>query len=246
MNLYSGDLELLKTQKLEPNAEADFWNVQSVDQGRGIFLRHESRSQEQVTFSWLDPNTLAVKTQTPPYPWQYEYRGMHMQGLVTAGDDAVFVSTRSGGMGLLSRDEIRAVCEEQICREGREMAPLSSHLVALIGHTGVGVLDTGRGLQWSKFLSQPYDLNRFQFGGLQASMSGTRFGFWIDGSQKVILDGVKVTGWGRIFVYDAETGRLVYTSPLRPKTWDWDFALSPSGTKLAMFDGAKVRIYSLK
>jgi hypothetical protein len=245
MNLCSSGLELLNSQKLEPDAETDFWNIQSVNQGGEIFLRHESRSQEQVTFSWLDSDTLALKTQTPPYPWQYEYRGMPMRGTVAAGEQAVF-ALKNSGVVMLSKDEITNVCVEEVCREGGHMAVLSSHLIALTGRTGISVFDTSRGLQWSKVVSHSYDLSTFQFGAPRAAMSGGRFAFWIVGAKKVIFDGVQVTGRGRIFVYDAETGRRVYTIPLRPKDWDFDFALSPDGTRLAIFDGAKVRIYGIE
>jgi hypothetical protein len=59
MMLYESNLDLVKELELSPFTSTDLWAVQTVAEGKQIFLRHESQADLHVTYSWLASDTLA-------------------------------------------------------------------------------------------------------------------------------------------------------------------------------------------
>ena len=79
---------------------------------------------------------------------------------------------------------------------------------------------------------------------MRGALSGTRFGLWLTGYKKSFFDGVKVSKWPpTILVYDTDGRKDPYVIRTTPIDGQLDLALSPNGTKVAVFDGAKVLIY---
>jgi len=46
-----------------------------------------------------------------------------------------------------------------------------------------------------------------------------------------------------LLVYDATDPKLLRAIPIERKTGNFDFALSPDGRQVAIFDGARIRLY---
>ena len=246
ITLYGPKLDLLKQKKLEPAASSDSWSVQSTDNGKGIFVRHESLSKRLVTYSWLDSDTLEVEYQLPPYPWQYTYRGFPMQGAVRASGSAVFGGLGSG-IQMIDRDQrVKTICGDPLCQETGALHVLSSRYMGWSGRSGIGMIDIEQGgLTWSKSAAPQYRHNVFEFSEMQSAMSGTKFAMWVVANRKASFDEVEIKPV-TILVYDfarlEDSPAVIRMKSVRS---DWDFALSPNGTKLALFDGATVQIYSL-
>jgi hypothetical protein len=239
ITLYDLDLELLKQQKLEPSTASDLWAAQSVDSGRGIFLRHESTS-EPVRYLWLNSGTLEVKYQMPGY------RGRKYSiGGAIADESSVFERTRAG-LRMIDRDQrVRIVCDDPLCRESGSLRALSRHYLGWSGRSGIGIVDKDRGLIWSRLVEPQYQRNGFQFGQMQSAMSGTRFALWIGANKKAYFDGAEIRDV-TILVYDlANLKDRPSVLQMKPTTADWCFALSPNGTTLAVFDGTRLQVLPL-
>jgi hypothetical protein len=238
--LYGPNLELLKQKKLEPSS--GLWSAQGVAEGRGIFLRHESTSA-QVTYFWLNSDTLEVKYQMPGY----QSSDFPARQAVDAGENAVFAVSRTGILMIDHDQRVKTICDDQLCREDGLLQVFTSHYIGWSGRSGIGIIDTERGrLVWSRAAQPQYHHGQFQFGGMRSAMSGTKFALWVEASNKAIFDGVEIRPAPIMLLYDVATPNdrpiVIQVRPVRP---DWGFALSPHGRKLALFDGAKVQIYSL-
>jgi hypothetical protein len=246
ITLYGPNLELLKQKQLEPLPSTDFWSAQSVADGREIFLRRESISKRLVTYSWLASDTLEAIYQLPSYPWQYTYRGFPMQDAVRASENAIF--GRGSGIQMIDRDQrVKTICEDPLCKESGALHVLSSRYIGWSGRTGIGIVDAERGgFSWAKLMQPQYRSQAFQFGEMRSAMSGTKFALWVTANKKVFFDEVEIKPI-TFLVYDLAKPNnhpaAIRMKGVRP---DWDFSLSPNGTKLALFDGAKVQIYSLE
>jgi hypothetical protein len=127
--LYNTNFELQKEKKLEPSGPSDFWSMQRAGDSELIFLRHESRSERSVMFSWLDASTLEVISQLPKKPWIYEYKGMFMQGTGVNGSIGSVFGAGSEGLRMIDSDQqFKTVCGDPVCREqkrGWQMFPES-------------------------------------------------------------------------------------------------------------------------
>jgi hypothetical protein len=243
MSLYAGNLEMQKQKKLEPASPADFWSAQSVGNGREIFLRHESISKRLVTYSWLAPDTLEADYQLPPYPWQYEYRGFPIQGTVLASESGVFA-----GIRMIDRDQrVKTICDESLCRESESFRVLSSRYLGCAGKSGIGVIDIDRDrLIWSRPVQAPSDHGVFDFGEMRSDSSGTKLALWVIATKKRFFDGIEIKNSPILLVYDRSGPKgHPLAIPIKPVEGQWDYAISPSGKQLALFNGAKVQIYSL-
>jgi hypothetical protein len=242
MTLYTASLNPLKQQKLEPFGSSDMWAAQAVSEGHGIFLRHESTPPPRVTYWWLDSENLEVRSTTPGY----RDRDFLVQAGVTAGEKSVFTLFPSG-IRMIDRDhQIKTICDAQLCRDADGLRVLSSQYIAVKADSGIGVVDTHQGLAWSKSVQSRYAPRTFQFGSIRSAMSGTRFAVWVTGGRNKFFDGVKIGAWPpALLVYDVASPKDPLVVPSRPVDGQLDFALSPSGTRLAVFDGARVLIYQL-
>lgn len=238
MRLYGDNLDLLKEQKLEPDGPGGMWSAQSVAEGHQIFLRHESMRPPRATYFWLDSATLQVEYTSPGY----HDRDFLVQAGVVAGEKSVFTLSQSG-IRMIDRDHgVKTICADQLCRGDGLLRALSSRHIGLSGKNGIGIVDLDHGLIWSKSIGD--DSKHFQFSEMQCAMSGKRFAFWITGAKKALFDGVKINEWPpTILVYERDSSKTPLVIRTTPVEGQLDFALSPGGTKLAVFDGAKVQVY---
>jgi hypothetical protein len=246
MELYGSDLEPIRQKKLEPSTTADLWSAQEVAEGHEIFLRHQSSSEQQTTYYWLASDTLLPVSQMPGF------RGGNFSVGVTSGKD--FVLTALGfsspgittGIGRVSADgSTRIICSDQLCREDHILAVVSPGFVAIAGRRGVGVLDPEQGLLWSKRIPSTSNANDFQFGGIRTAMSANEFAVWVTAYHKTLFDGVQIRNMPTLFVYDATSSKPLFTVPIGRMSGDFDFALSPTGSQLAIFDGAAISLYAI-
>jgi hypothetical protein len=236
ITLYGPTIELLKQKKLE--SSVDVWSVQGIDGGNHVFLRHDSTS-EGVRYLWLDPDALEVDHEVSGY------RGRDYSiGGAVADRESVFERSRAG-IRMIDRDQrVKIICDDPLCRETGSFQVLSSHYLGWSGMSGIGLVDIDRGgLIWSKSVLPQYRHKAFEFGRIRSAMSGTKFAVWVVANQKASFDEVEIKSV-TILVYDLANLKdrpLVFR--LNPVRIDWDFALSPNGTALAVFDGANVQIF---
>jgi hypothetical protein len=239
MTIYDSNFNLEKERVLQRGA-GDLWSVQGVAQGHELFLRHESNSE--VTYSWLNSDSLATNHEQPGY----QNRDFSAKALVNASEKAVFTLTGSSLRMITQNREVKTICDDQLCRGDGAITVLSSSYVGVSTRAGIGIVNTEAGLVWSKRVESPNDPKVFEFGEIRASASGTRFATWAIAAKNGTFDGVKIKNSPILIVYDKGN---VQDRPLnisiRPASGNWDYALSPKGTKLAIFDGAMIRIYSL-
>jgi hypothetical protein len=168
---------------------------------------------------------------------------MPVQGTVLAGENSVFGSFGSGIRMLDYDQQVRTICDEEICRGRFDL--LSSRYIAVSSKIGIGVVDIDRGLAWSKLLPPQYDPRRFDFGWVRSALSGTKFALRVSADKKTVFDGVDIKGSTTVLAYDVVSPKSPVVVRIKPVQGQSDFALSPSAAKLAVFDGAKVLIYSL-
>jgi hypothetical protein len=247
MMLYVSGLELIKQEKLDPSTSADLWSAQSVAGGHEIFLRHQSSSDQQTTYYWLASDTLLPLSQMPGF------RGANFSVVAIAGDDSVLTSlgfSKPGittGLGRIGLDgSTKIICSDQLCREDGMAAVVSPRRIAISGMRGIGVVDPEQGLLWSKQIPSKSNANDFQFGQIRTAMSANEFAVWITAYHKTLFDGVQVNSHPTLFLYDATNPKLLFTVPVKQKSGDFDFALSPDGSQLAIFDGAGIRLYAIR
>jgi hypothetical protein len=242
MLLYGKDFTLLNQKRFEPAESGDIWSVQVVDGGNKIFLRHQSAAKQQTSYQWLDRNSVTVLAEI-----QGPSGGRNFSVPVTAGDNCVLTSLPlpTRGITKLNSDgSSNLICSQPICQDDHSRA-FSSRSFVISGRRGIGVVDTETGLLWAKENPIPSNLNEFQFGAIRTASSADVFGIWITAFGKRKFDGVQVGQIPTIFVYRLGTGKLVFTIPLRTKSGNFDFALSPDARSLAVFDGAAVSFYSI-
>jgi hypothetical protein len=242
MTVYSGNLSIEKQKIMQPHGTAELWGVQSVAQGHELFLRHESKPRTEVTYSWLSSDSLATNHEQPGY----QDRDFSPGGLVNASDKAVFTLSKSGLRMITRGQEVKNVCDDQLCRQDGAITVLSSRHVGISTRTGIGIVDIEAGLVWSKRVEPPSDPKAFEFGEIRSCTAGTRFATWAIAAKKGLFDGVTIKNSPTLLVYDLRSsGDRPLTIPIRPASGNWDYVLSPNGTKVAVFDGAMLRIYDL-
>jgi hypothetical protein len=241
IRLYGPKVDLLREKRLdEPSGPRDFWSAQSVLDGREIFLRHASTSSG-VEYLWLAADTLEVEHKITCY----QGRDYSIGGAI-ADKDAAFERSRMG-IRMIDRDQrFKIICDDPLCRETGSFKMLSSGSIGWSGMSGIGIIDTVRGrLIWSKSVQPQYRGDAFEFGRMRSAMSGTNFAVWISANRRALFDEVEMSSL-TILVYDtANLKKRPSVFHLKTVKSDWDFALSPNGTKLAFFDGTSVEIYSL-
>jgi hypothetical protein len=241
MTLYTSNLDLVKQRKLEPSGPTDFWAAQSIAPGGDLFLRYESTVGPRVTYSWLDSTSLDLKYTAPGY----RDTDFPVQGTVLAGADSLFTVLGTGIRMINRAQQVRTICNDQLCRETGYLHVLSSRYLAWSGRTGFGVIDPDRGLVWSKYPLPRLDPSVLQFGKIQSAMDGTRFALWVKAERKALLDGVDIKSEPIVLVYDVGRPEKCFAVQVKTVRAQLDFALSPNGKKLAVFDGAKVRVWSI-
>lgn len=240
MKLYDSNVELLREKKLEPSGPNDFWSAQNVPDGKEIFLRHASTSSG-VEYLWLAADTLEVEHKVAGY----QGRDYSIGGAI-ATRDAVFERSRLG-IRMIDRDQrSKVICDDPLCRETGSFQMLPSPSLGWSGMSGIGIVDIVRGgLVWSKCVQPQSRGDAFEFGRMRSAISGTKFAVWVSASRRAMFDEVEISSL-TILVYDiANLKNRPSVLHVRATKSDWDFALSPNGTKLAFFNGANVKIFSL-
>jgi len=247
MMLYESNLELVKELELSPFTSTDLWAVQTVAEGKQIFLRHESQTDLHVTYSWLASDTLRVLREMPGY----QAKNFDVLRNVTAGEQGVFTFSDSGIRMIAPGPSIKTICDDRLCdTDGENFQVISSRYLAISGKKGIGIVDIGRGLAWSKTVgpeydSPKYDPHMFQFGETVSNLSGSRLAVWVTSEPKGIFDGVKINSSPTLFVYDVLGLRRLSLVSIKSVNGQWDVAFSPDGAKLAVYDGAKLKIYAV-
>ena len=243
MMLYGSDLELVKQKSLQLSTSTDLWSAQSVDSGHKIFLRQQSLSDQRTTYFWLASDTWLLLSQMSGF------QGPNFSVVASAGDNFVLTGigfSRPGittGMGKISPDgSSKIICSDPLCSEGNPTV-LSSQRIAVSGRHGIGLVDPERGLIWSRQILPSENPNDFQFGEIHSDISGTRFAVWVTAYHKTPFDGVEVSSSPMLFAYDASDPKLLLAVPIERQTGDVDYALSPNGRQVAIFDGARIRLY---
>lgn len=239
MMLYGPDLQLLKERRLASSPSTDLWAAQSTDEGNGIVLRHASASSPPE-YQWLNPDTLETS-----YRMQGCRGCAYSIGGGVAGQTAVFERTRNGIRMMNRNGEIKVICDNPLCREAGDVQVISAKCLGWSSRTGIAVVDIDRGLVWSKSV-QPQQLHKaFQFGSIRPSLYGTKFALWVVANRRAAFEGFAIRDV-TFLVYDVSNldnpPAAIRVQPTRP---DWDFALSPSSSRFAVFDGEKLLIYSL-
>ena len=244
MMLYGIDLKLIAQKKLESSTSADLWSAQSVAEGREIFLRHQSSSDQQTTYYWLASDTLLPLSQMPGF------RGGNFSVAAIAGEDFVLAALGFSGPGMTTGigkigldGSTKLICSDQFCREAGGTV-VSSQRIAISGRHGIGVVDPEQGLLWSKRIPSTSNANDFQF-GIQSAMSGNVFAVWVRAYRGAMFDGVKMGSSPTLLVYDVTSPKLLRAIPMDHQRGDFDFALSPDGSEVVIFDGAAMRLYAV-
>lgn len=237
--IYDRGLNLITQHKLEPLNSTDMWGVQGVAGGTQIFLRHESGPQ--VTYEWLASDSLQLLRKTSGF----RNRNHLPQASVRAGESAVFTGSSSGLEAITPDQQVKIICEDQLCRGPGELHVLASSYIVFSGRTGIEVIDQERGLVWAKTIAPTANPNDFQFGGITSSISGTRFGLWMTSYRKTLFDGVTVHQSPVLLIYDATNPMLLWAIPIKQQAADFDVALSPDEKQLAIFDGASLRLHMI-
>ena len=177
----------------------------------------------------------------------YQARDFSARQGVSADGDSVLAVTQNGIRFIDRNQQATTICDDPLCREGGLLRVLRSHYVGWSGRNGIGIIDTERGgLVWTKTPLPKYHRVEFQFGEMCTGSSGTRFALWVTANRKALFDGVQVKSTPTILVYDSGRPKddpLVIRFKLIGTRWD--SALSPSGKKQALMDGASVQIFSL-
>ncbi len=238
--LYSSSLDLLRERKLEPSTDSDTWSAQSTPGGKFAVLRHVGKSGP-IKYTWLTSDTLEVR-----YEMQRSGNDSNALGGAVADENSIFERARTGIRMIDRNGRVNTICDDPLCQYGL-FHVLPGHQLGWSGESGIALIDTERGgIAWSKTI-HPHFRNEFQFGHMRSALSGTKFALWVSANNKSLFDGVKVHSPPTLFVYDFARPQsnpvVIY---LKPVAGDWDFALSPEGTKFALFDGVRVQIYSLE
>jgi hypothetical protein len=240
IRLYGPNVDLLREKKLEPSGLGDYWSVQNALDGREIFLRHASTSSG-VEYFWLAVDTLEALDKVGGY----QGRDYSIGGAI-ADKNAAFERSRIG-IRMIDRDQrFKIICDDPLCRETGSFEMLPLHSLGWSGMSGIGIIDTVRGgLVWSKLVEPQYRDKAFEFGRMRSAMSGTNLAVWVSANRRALFDEVQMSSL-TILVYDiANLKSRPSVFHMKTVKSDWDFALSPNGTKLAFFNGASVEIFSL-
>lgn len=237
--IYSGDLNLIKERKLEPFGPSDFWGIQRVAAGHEIFLRHERLSDRHLTYQWIDAGTFQLLDEMP---------GDIMQGRdPIASAKGLFLLSNSGIREIGIPGQERMICNDPLCREDGSQAYIAPQFLGISSMSGIGVLDPEHGLLWSDSVGREDNYHRLQFGDVSPALAGERFAVCVWSDHKFVFDSVVLPTAPKatVLVYNALRSKHVFAVTVNSKSGQFDYALSPDGKTLAIFDGGEVRSYDV-
>ncbi len=230
--LYGRDLSLIREKKLAPFGPTEMWSVQSVSEGREIFLRHETslcpdRDRCAVQYEWRDAESFE--------PLNSAVGDVFQGRRVRAAGDGVYIAWSSNTNSVFEPNTVpRKLCDDWRCSQMSVNTFLAQGRVVLWSSTeGVGVADLRRGLLWFQAPSVG-EVRNFSFGQVETSLTENRFAMWASTSKKSVFDSVIVRS-SVLFIFDTNNPNHVFAIPEPPGSGL--FALSPSGSELATVDG---------
>jgi hypothetical protein len=245
ITVYDERRQQVKERKLEASHAGDLWSIQSVANGKELFLRHQSSEDKRTTYLWLDSTSLSeVATMPGPMGKSFSVPVTPGENFVLTYSEYLSPGVTSGIIKLNLDGSTATICSEQLCREDHVLA-YSSPFLVISGRRGIAAIDLNRGLRWQGQIPPTSNPNQFQFGNVRTSMSGSTFALWITSTRDSSFDGVPICKNPKVFVYDTESGKLLATLLINPKSGDFDFALSPGGSQLMIFDGSAIRLYAV-
>lgn len=234
--VYANDFSLVRQYKLELDSPIDIWAVQSVDEGKQIFLRHEVLGALSVRYEWRDTDTFSlINSQQGDV---YQGRGVRGAegGIFIAGDP---YRTRVFVPGAPPRD---------LCTDPRygdissEVVMGTRYLVIWSYWEGVGVVDRDRDVLWFNSPSRSNQKHDISFGPVVTASSRSRFAVSVAGwSKRAVFDSVRVRS-EMIFVYDVTDSKYLFAQPFKELS---TFTLSPDGKRLAVLSGDKVSLFDI-
>ena len=226
--LYGSDLTLIREKTLEPFGSSDMWGVQSVSDGREIFIRHETTACPDpdrcpVQYEWRDAESFQLLDSTVGDVFQ----GRGVQG---AGD-GVYIGWSSNANTIFGPNRTpQKICDDPRCSGTVVDAFLPRDLLVISSYfDGVGVVDRQRGLLWFNAPSVQR-VHSLSFGEIETTARGNRFGIWVSAIRKSVFDSVMVKS-SVLFVFDTDSPKHVLAIPEPPG--GGLFSLSPSGSQLA-------------
>ena len=239
--LYDHTGQLLAQKKLEPFGREDLWAVQPLSAGQQIFLRHQSALSRETTYYWLALDSLSIISE------MQGFHGSEYSVGVTAGHNFVLLGSPDSGIRMIKQNgSEETICNATLCRQDHTLSFLDQHRIGISGREGFGILDIDKGLTWSKTLALSAERKNIQVGNIRWALSGTAFAVWLQAIHSQLFDGIKVGQSPTVFVFDPELSSHVLAMNLNPVDFDFDFALSPSGDRMAVFDGSNLKIYQMR
>ena len=239
--LYDSGLSLIREEKLKPFGPTEIWGIQSVSEGREIFLRHETslcpdRDRCAVKYEGRDAESfLRIDSAV----------GDVFQGRAVRGSgDGVFVGWSSNTNAVFEPNKTpRKLCDEWPCSQVIVDASLPHNLAVISSFfDGVGVVDLQRGLLWFDGPSMGKAHNLL-FGAVETAIEGNRFAMWVSATKKGVFDSVMVRS-SVLFVFDGDNPKHVFAMP--EHLGGGLFAISPSGRELATGEGeSQLHLYNI-
>lgn len=234
--LYTSDFQLSRKVKL-PAADGGFWLSEVVRGGHQLMLQLISGTNDR--YLWLDADTL----QETPAEAQ-------IQRNLQAVDPRLNLLPFEGGAYSVGENCVTRlaatvsppICEQSLCRNkafGVRAQVLNEQRVALMCTNGVALFNPDGKVIWLKIGSEPN-------GGFElvTSLNGNRVAVDSSGGKGSTFDG-HPTAWGdHYFIYDSNSPDLRFVLSL-PANWEEAAALSPDGSKFAVLNGNRLKIYEV-
>jgi hypothetical protein len=226
--LYGIDLSLIREKILEPFGSREMWGVQSVSDGREIFLRRETadcpdRDRCPVQYEWRDAESFLLLDSAVGDVFQG--RGVRGAG------DGIYIGWSSNTNSIFEPNKTpHKLCDDWRCSQAFVDAFLPRNLAVISSYfDGVGVVDLQRGLLWfdAPTIDKAHSLS---FGEIETTATGNRFGVWVSAIKNSVFDSVMVRS-SVLFVFDTNNPKHVFAIP--EPTGGGLFSLSPSGSQLA-------------
>lgn len=231
LTLYSLDYKVLHEMAVPTKGWQDRWSVQVLPGGDQIFLRRELGGK--VEYSWLDVDSFRVIHTEPGIRTpNFDVRGGVLASEHFVFADKIYSATDTSHAEAYPPGD---------CPRGVSDLTLGQDQLLKYGDCGFNVFK-GTAKLWGRGSNDP---KRIAHGFAERNLSGTRFLLNYVGDRRSVIDGVAISEDGTFLVYDVIAQKLVFSLSNQKLSWDNTAALSPDGTKLAVLNGASVRIFRI-